>query len=113
MRCTGDGNNSCCPFFDNGTCATSCSENNHVANAQNNYTCCKSYLFHCSYTYQINESIYLSICLPLYLSVCLSACLSIYLHFKNKIVKITNLLVSTVKRNSGNYNLISHVGCYD
>ena len=34
------------------------------------------------------------------------------LHCKNKIVKITNLLVSTVARNSGNCNLIGHVGCY-
>ena len=105
MRCTND---SCCPFFDNGTCATSCSEDNNVANAQNNYTCCKSYLFHCSSTYQINESIYLSICLPLYLSGCLSVCLYIS-HFKNNNIKIANLLVSTVKRNSGNYNLIGHV----
>ena len=32
-------------------------------------------------------------------------------HCKNKIVKITNLLVSTVVRDSGNYNLIGHVGC--
>ena len=31
------------------------------------------------------------------------------LHCKNKIVKITNLLVGTVARNS---NLIGHVGCY-
>ena len=35
-----------------------------------------------------------------------------WLHI-NQIVKITNLLVSTVARNSGNCNLISHVGCYD
>ena len=34
------------------------------------------------------------------------------IHCKNKIVKITNLLVSTVARNSGNCNLIGHVGCY-
>ena len=33
-------------------------------------------------------------------------------HCKNKIVKITNLLVSTVARNSGNSNLIGCVGCY-
>ena len=104
MRCTGDGNDECCPLFDNGICATSCSQTNHVAIEQNNYTCCKSYLFHCSSTYQINESIYLSICLPLYLSVCLS----IYLYFTNKNNKIAYLLVSTVKRNSGNYNLIGH-----
>ena len=35
------------------------------------------------------------------------------LHCKNKIIKITNLLVSTVTRNSRICNLISHVGCYD
>ena len=33
-------------------------------------------------------------------------------HCKNKIVKITNLLVSTVARNSVNCNLICCVGCY-
>ena len=33
-------------------------------------------------------------------------------HCKNKIVKITNLLVSTVARNSGNCNIIGRVGCY-
>ena len=33
------------------------------------------------------------------------------LHCKNRIVKITNLLVSTVTRNSGNCNLIGCVGC--
>ena len=32
--------------------------------------------------------------------------------YKNEIVKITNLLVSTVARNSGNCNLISRLGCY-
>ena len=31
-------------------------------------------------------------------------------HCKNEIVKMTNLLVSTVARNS---NLICHVGCYE
>ena len=35
------------------------------------------------------------------------------IHCKNKIVKITNLLVSTVERNSGHCNLIGRVGCYD
>ena len=37
-----------------------------------------------------------------------------YVNCKNKIVKITNLLVSTVAklRNSGNCSLIGHVGCY-
>ena len=35
------------------------------------------------------------------------------IHCKNKIVKITNSLVSTVARNNGNCNLISRVGCYD
>ena len=30
-----------------------------------------------------------------------------------KIVKIINLFVSTVARNSGNCNLIIHIGCYD
>ena len=34
------------------------------------------------------------------------------LHRKIKIVKITNLLVSTVARNNGNCNLIGRVGCY-
>ena len=34
------------------------------------------------------------------------------LHCKNKIVKITKLLVNTVARNSGNCNLIGHVGCH-
>ena len=33
-----------------------------------------------------------------------------FLHCKNKIVKITNLLVSTVARNSGNCNLIDGYG---
>ena len=33
-------------------------------------------------------------------------------HCKHKIVKITNLLVSTVARSSGNCNLIGGVGCY-
>ena len=42
MRCTGTGNDECCPLFDNRMCATSCSEDNNVANAHNNYTCCKS-----------------------------------------------------------------------
>ena len=37
----------------------------------------------------------------------------IYTHCKNKIVKITNLLVSTVARNNGDCNLIGHVGCYE
>ena len=36
-----------------------------------------------------------------------------YMHCKNKIVKITNLLVSTVARYSGNFNLIGRLGCYD
>ena len=35
------------------------------------------------------------------------------LHGKNKMVKITNLLVSIVARNSGNCNLIHRVGFYD
>ena len=34
-------------------------------------------------------------------------------HCKNKFVKITDLFVSTVARNSANCNLIGHVGCYD
>ena len=34
------------------------------------------------------------------------------IHYKNKIGKITNLLVGTVARNSGNCNLICRVGCY-
>ena len=37
----------------------------------------------------------------------------LYIHCKNKIVKITNSFVSTVARNNGNCNLISHVGSYD
>ena len=36
-----------------------------------------------------------------------------YFVYTAKIVKITNLFVSTVARNSGNCNLIVHVGCYD
>ena len=36
----------------------------------------------------------------------------ISVHSKNKIVKITNLLVSTVARNNLNCNLIGRVGCY-
>ena len=36
-----------------------------------------------------------------------------YTHCKNKIVKITNLLVSIVARNNANYNLIGYTGCYD
>ena len=39
--------------------------------------------------------------------------LNIILHCKNKIVKINNLLVSTVARNSGNCNLAGRVCCYD
>ena len=39
--------------------------------------------------------------------------LALRLHCKNKIVKITNLLVSTVARNSVNRNLIGCVGCHD
>ena len=35
------------------------------------------------------------------------------IHCKNKIVKITNLLVSTVARNNLNCNLIGRVGCYE
>ena len=35
------------------------------------------------------------------------------IHCKNEIVQITNLWVSTVTRNSGNYNLMGRVGCYD
>ena len=66
MRCNGTGNDSCCPFFDNRTCATSCRENNHVANEQNNYTCCKSSYITIYLTVHIsieltNLSIYLSI----------------------------------------------------
>ena len=41
MRCTGDGINECCPFFDNGMCATSCNQINHEAIEQNNFTCSK------------------------------------------------------------------------
>ena len=38
---------------------------------------------------------------------------SVALNCKNKIViKITNLLVSTVARNSGHCNLIGRIGCY-
>ena len=38
---------------------------------------------------------------------------SVALNCKNKIViKITNLLVSTVARNSGHFNLIGRIGCY-
>ena len=33
-------------------------------------------------------------------------------YIAKKIVKITNLLVSTVARNSGNSNLFGRVGCY-
>ena len=35
------------------------------------------------------------------------------LHCKNKIVKMTNVLVSTAVKNSRKCNLIVHVGCYD
>ena len=35
-----------------------------------------------------------------------------YIHCKNKIVKISNLLVSTVARNNLNCNLIGRVGFY-
>ena len=35
------------------------------------------------------------------------------LYCKNKIVTITNLLVSAVARNSGNCHLIGCVSCYD
>ena len=40
MRCTGNGSDECCLLFDNGMCATSCNQTNHVANEQNNYACC-------------------------------------------------------------------------
>ena len=33
------------------------------------------------------------------------------LHCKNETVKITNLLVSTVARNSINLNLVCNIGC--
>ena len=35
-----------------------------------------------------------------------------YIHCKNKIVKISNLLVSTFARNNFNCNLIGRVGFY-
>ena len=35
-----------------------------------------------------------------------------YVYCKNKIVKISNLVVSTVARNNGDCNLIGHIGCY-
>ena len=34
-------------------------------------------------------------------------------HYKNKTIKITNLLVSIVASNSGNCNLIGRTGYYD
>ena len=37
----------------------------------------------------------------------------IYIHCKNTIVKITNLFVTTVTRDSGNSILIGCVGYYD
>ena len=33
------------------------------------------------------------------------------MHCKNEIVKITNLMVSTVARNSIHFNLLFHTGC--
>ena len=38
--------------------------------------------------------------------------MKIWVHCKNRIVKITNLLVSTVARNGGNCYLIGRVDCY-
>ena len=43
----------------------------------------------------------------------LSTVNSIKLTLQNNIFRINNLLVSTVARNSGNCNLICHVGCYE
>ena len=66
MRCTGDDSDECCPFFEDGVCTTSCSQNNHVANEQNNYICCKNYVLDCS---SINSKIifiYLFIWLSMY-----------------------------------------------
>ena len=44
MRCTGTGSDDCCVTFDNGVCSNdlTCTENNFVANEQNNCTCSKS-----------------------------------------------------------------------
>ena len=39
--------------------------------------------------------------------------MKMYIHCKNKTVKITNSFVSTVAMNNGNCNFIGHVGCYD
>ena len=39
---------------------------------------------------------------------CMHNFMYVYIHCINKIVKISNLLVSTVTRNSGNCNLIGH-----
>ena len=52
--------------------------------------------------------VYVYICMNPWMHVCIIICM--YIHCENKIVKITNLLVSTVARNSGNCNLIGRVG---
>ena len=41
MRCTGSGSGDCCVAFEDGTCLATleCTENNFVANEQNNYNC--------------------------------------------------------------------------
>ena len=63
-----------------------------------------------TYIHRLHTYIYMYIntCNSIYLRG-----LNITLHCKNKIVKINNLLVSTIARNSGNCNLAGRVGCYD
>ena len=42
MRCTGTGSNDCCAAFEDGNCinsTTGCSQDNFVANSQNNFFC--------------------------------------------------------------------------
>ena len=34
------------------------------------------------------------------------------IYYKNRIIKVTDLLFSTVSTDGGNYNLIGHVSCY-
>ena len=43
MRCTGSGSDDCCVAFESGTCLAilDCTENNFVANEQNNFICGK------------------------------------------------------------------------
>ena len=56
----------------------------------------------------ISKHMNILICIYIYIYIYII----IYIYCKNKIVKLTNLLVSTVARNSGSCNLFGRVDCY-